>query len=173
MTGVPMPRLDNRLEEYTFSWYQGPTTTILRSSCESRAFHQLCPRSMFTYRPPKYWSPPPGRTWLRTVESDLHPLNSAFSQPGDKLKIVMCGGILWKQLRFSKELAPDDDDVCNACSGPQAWITLWIQNNHSQCTRWLLTRGDVLGQVSHLEIYWRLLSRRQMSDLLQSPYITQ
>ena len=70
VTGVPMPRLDNRLEAIHLRLTSSPTAQPSTNYARNLRSH--------IWGPPMDWSRPPGRprrTWLRTIESDLQPLN--------------------------------------------------------------------------------------------------
>ena len=61
---------------------------------------------------PKDWRRRPGRprrTWLRTLEADLQPLNHGLNS-GDSLRTEDDGSNSWKRLRSSQGHARDDDD---------------------------------------------------------------
>ena len=62
---------------------------------------------------PKDWRRRPGRprrTWLRTIEADLQPLNHGLNSAWRLARAENDGSNLWKQLRSSQGHARDDDD---------------------------------------------------------------
>jgi len=80
---------------------------------DSRIDHIRALRSIISGLP-RDWKRPPGRprrTWLRTIEQDLRPLNIGFlCQLGNGLRIVNGGNGQWKRLRSRLGHAVDDDD---------------------------------------------------------------
>ena len=62
---------------------------------------------------PRDWKRPPGRprrTWLRTIEQDLRPLNIGLMSAWQRAHDREFGNGQWKRLRSGMEHALDDDD---------------------------------------------------------------